>query len=116
MEGLNQETLCQIIAIFTKKNVAKGKSFSVKHFCQDGIPETMVYPVIEYAEATESVNHKEGIETSQNLTKPQEDIIKEKSRKQKLPPLQLQGKRIHSSELMYMNEFLCLFILVFILD
>ena len=56
----------------------------MKHFCQDGIPKAQVYHIIEYAEATESVNHKEDIETPQNLTKPQEDIIKEKSRKQKL--------------------------------
>ena len=75
MEGINQKTSCQIIAGFYQKNVAKGKSYSVKHFCQYGIPETMIYHVIENAEATESVNHKEGIETPQNLTKPQEDII-----------------------------------------
>ena len=88
----------------------------MKPFCQDGIPETMVFDVVEYAEATGSVNHNEGIETPQNLTKPQEDIIQEKTRKQKLPLLQLQGRMIHSSELMYMNTFLCLFILVCILD
>ena len=88
----------------------------MKHFCQDGIPKAQVYHVIEYVEATESVNHRKGVKTPQNLTKPQEDIIKKKSRKQKLPPLQLQGSMIHSSELMYMDEFSCLFILVYMLD
>ena len=92
MEGINQETLCQIIAYFKKKkNVATGISYTVKHFCQDGIPKAQVYHVIEYVEATESVNHRKGVKTPQNLTKPQEDIIKKKSRKQKLPPLQVQG-------------------------
>ena len=83
MEGINQETLCQIVAIFTDKNVSKGKLYTVKHFCQDGIPKTQVYGIIEYTEAAQSVNHKKGVGTPQNLTKPQEDIIKEKSRKQK---------------------------------
>ena len=64
-----------------KKNVAKGKSYTVKHFCQDGIPKAQVYYVIEYAVATESVNHRKGVGTPQNLTKPQEDVIKEKSKK-----------------------------------
>ena len=86
------------------------------HFCQDGIPKTQVYGIIEYTEAAKSVKHKKGVGTPQNLTKPQEDIIKEKSRKQKLPPLQLRGSMIHSSELMYMNEFFCWFILVCTLD
>ena len=116
MEGKNKKTLRQIIANFYRKNVAKGQSYTVKHFCPDGIPKAQVYHVIEYAEATESVNHWKGVRTPQNLTKPQEDIIKEKNRKQKLPPLQLQGSMIHSSELMYMNEFFCLFILVCMLD
>ena len=58
MEGINQESLCQIIANFYRKNVAKGKSYTVKHFCQDGIPNAQVYHVIEYVEATESVNHR----------------------------------------------------------
>ena len=88
----------------------------MKHFCQDGIPKAQVHHVIEYVEATESVNHRKGVRTPQNLTKPQEDIIKKKSRKQKLPLLQLQGSMIYSSELMYMDEFSCLFILVYMLD
>ena len=88
----------------------------MKHFCQNGIPKTQVYHVIEYAEAAQSVNDKKGVGTPQNLTKPQEDTIKKKSRKQKLPPLQLQGSMIHSSELMYKNEFFCLFIRVCMLD
>ena len=102
--------------IFTEKNVATGISYTVKHFCQDGIPKAHVYHLIEYVEATESFNNGKGVETPQNLTKLQEDIIKKKSRKQKLPPLQLQGDMIHSSELMYMEDFLFLFILVCMLD
>ena len=80
----------------------------VKHFCQNGIPKAQVHHVIEYVEATESVNHRKGVKTPQNLTKPQEDIIKKKSRKQKLPPFQLQSSMIRSSELMYMNDFFLL--------
>ena len=80
----------------------------MKHFCPDGIPKAQVYHVIEYAEATESVNHRKGVRTPQNLTKPQEDVIKEKSRKRKLPPLQLQDSMIHPSELMYVNGFFLL--------
>ena len=102
--------------IFTEKNIAKGKSYTVKYFCQDGILKTQVYHVIEYREAAQSVNHKKGVGTPQNLTKPQEDIIKEKSRKQKLPPLQPQGSMIHSREWMYKNGFFCLFIRVHMLD
>ena len=55
MEEWNQESLCQIIATFYWKNVAKGKSYTVEHFCQDSIPKAQVYHVIEYAEATELV-------------------------------------------------------------
>ena len=88
----------------------------MKHFCQDGIPKAQVHHVIEYVEATESVNHRKGVGTPQNLTKSQEDIIKKKSRKRKLPPLQLQGSMIRSSKLMYINDFFCLFILVCMLD
>ena len=88
----------------------------VKHYCQDGILKTQVYYVFEYAEATESVNHKRCIGTPQYLTKPREDIIKEKSRKQKLPQLQLLGNMIDSSKLMYTNELFSLFILVCMLD
>ena len=58
MEGKNKKTLRQIIANFYRKNVAKGQSYTVKHFCPDGIPKAQVYHVIEYAEATESVNQK----------------------------------------------------------
>ena len=71
---------------------------------------TNVYHVIEYTEANKSVNNKKGVKTPQNLTKPQEDFTK------KLPPLQLHGSMIHLSELIHMNEFLCLLILVCILD
>ena len=88
----------------------------MKYFCKNGIPKAQVYHVIEYAEATESGNHTKGVRTPQNLTKPQEDIIKEKSRKQKLSPLQLRSSMIDSSELMYMNDFFCLLILIFMLD
>ena len=54
-------------------------------FAKMASPKTQACYVIEYAEpeATESVNHKKGVGTPQNMTKPQEDIIKEKSRKQK---------------------------------
>ena len=106
----------RLFQIFTEKNVAKEKSYTVKHFCQNGIPKAQVYHVIEYVEDTKSVNHGKVVGTRQNLTKPQEDIIKKKSRKQKLPLLQLQGSMIYSSELMYTNEFFCLFILVCMLN
>ena len=100
IEGINLDTLCQIIANFYRKNVPKGKSYKVKHICQDGISKAQVQHVIEYAEATESVSYRKGVRAPKNLTKPQEDVIKEKSRKRKLPPLQLQGSMIYSSELM----------------
>ena len=69
-EGINQKNLYQIIASFYQKNVAEGKSYTVKDFCQEGIPKAQVYNVIEYEEATESVNNSKGVGTFQNLTKP----------------------------------------------
>ena len=54
-----------------EKNVVTGILYTVKHFCQDGIPKAQVYHVIEYVEATESINHKKGVKTPQNPTKPQ---------------------------------------------
>ena len=58
--------------------IAKAKSYTVKHFWQNGIPQTQVYHVIEYAEATESVDHRKGVGTPQNLTKPQREKQKAK--------------------------------------
>ena len=111
MEGINQKSLCLIIANFYRMKHSHGEAFLPKWYTQK-----QGYNVIKYAEATESLNHKKGVWTPQNLPKHQEDIIKEKNKKQKLPPLQLQGSMIHSTQLMYMNEFFCLFILVCLLD
>ena len=66
----------------------------MKHFCKVGIPKAQVYHVIEYAEATESVNHRKGVGTPQNLTKPQEDGYhqKEKQKKTKIATTSAAGQ------------------------
>ena len=51
MKGINHEIYARFLQIFTEKNVVKRKSYTVKHFSQDGIPKAQVYH--EYAEDTE---------------------------------------------------------------
>ena len=112
MEGMNQETLIQIIANFyhgkySQREIIYGKAFLLRWH-----PQNPGLPCYWICKSTKSVNHKKGVGTPKNLTKPQKDVIKKKSGKQKLPPLQMQGNMIHSSELMSINEFFCLLILV----
>ena len=60
MEALKQEVKREIIADFYRKNVAKGKQHTVRHFVSMGLKKTQIYNVMQLVDVWESVARKSG--------------------------------------------------------
>ena len=56
MERLKPEAQHQIISDFYQKNVAKGKPYTVKHFCAMGLKKTQIYRVMKLVDSGEAVD------------------------------------------------------------
>ena len=76
MEALKQEVKREIIADFYRKNVAKGKPHTVRHFVSMGLKKTQIYSVMQLVDAGESVAQKSGQGRPRKLSKAQERQIK----------------------------------------
>ena len=59
MEGVLPKVRCQIIADFYGKNVAKWKTFAIRHLKKIECKKTVIYRVMQLVDAGESVMQKE---------------------------------------------------------
>ena len=74
MEGVKNETRCQIIMNFYQKNESKGKPYTIKFFKQLDVTRKQIYHAIARVEWGESHLQKKGAGVPQKQPKPPQKI------------------------------------------